>query len=217
MCLAGRAACRRAATGRREHRLDRLVACGRALLLVRPDPLTVRPEPEQGAEHDAGEQRHVRGELAGLAEHVHSEPEASQLDGQANAVEEEEKETFTAHRCALAVAEGPVAVGDVGEHGGDERGDDVRLQPADGSGRLKEVGAAVGDDEADESDDAELGALMDELPETLIQSPGTIHPGWPPFDWSSRGAYPRSHASKHRAQDYRASQVTWSEPVIHAC
>ena len=177
MCLAGRAARRGAAAGRREHRLDRLVPDWRTLLLGRPDPLTVGPEPEHRAEHDADEQRHVRWVLAGLVQHVDGEPEAGKLDDQAYAVEKEEKDTLTAHGRALAVAKGPVTAGDVSEGGSDDRGDDVRLQPADGSGRLYEVGAAVGDDEADGSDDAELGALMDELPETLIQSPGTIHLG----------------------------------------
>src|SRR6185437_253565 len=135
------------------------------------------PEPEYRAEHDAGEQRHVRRVLAWQPEHVDSEPEAGELDGQAHTIEEEEKEALTAHARALAVAEGPVAAGDVGERGGDDRGDHVRCQPANMKGRLEQVGAAIGDDQANDSDDAELGALMDELPETLIQSPGTIHLG----------------------------------------
>src|ERR1017187_6164521 len=171
-----------------------------------PHPLAVRPEPEQRAKHDADVVRDEVRQLAGLAEAVGGESDDRPLDHQPDAVEREEHHGLARHGGALAVPEAPVPVGDVA---GDRRHDDrdggrgqrtqveVEMQPA--------VDEVV-DDDTDRADDAQLGALVDEQPESLVEPSHTAHRGGPPFDRTTPRSYPHRRTSKHCRQDYRLSR-----------
>ncbi len=64
----------------------------------------------------------------------------------------------------------------------------------------------VVDDDAHGTDDAELGALVDEQPETLVEPSHTAHRCGPPFDCVTSRCYPRRATSKRCRQDYRAGR-----------
>jgi hypothetical protein len=94
-----------------------------------------------------------------------------------DAVEEKEQEGLAAPVAALAVPERPELVADEGEH----RGEDVGQR---GGGDLAEPGAGVedvdqddGDHEREAADDAELGDLVDQHPETRVKVSDESHRG----------------------------------------
>src|SRR5258708_1669607 len=189
---------------RGERGLERLVSGGG--LRRCPHPLAVRPEAEDRAEHDADIVGREVGELAGLAKAVCRDADRSPLDQQPDSVEREEHDGLARDRGALPVPEAPVPVGDVT---GDRRDDDrdggagqryqmqAQMQPA--------VDEVV-DHDAQCADDAELGALVDEQPETLIEPSHTAHRCGPPFDCVTSRCYPRRATSKRCRQDYRAGR-----------
>src|SRR5215471_74845 len=198
----------------RERGLNRLVPLGRWPGRG-PYPPAIRPEPEQRAEDDPDVIGHDVGELAGLAEAVVSDADRGPLDDQPDPVQREKHHCLARNGGALPVPEAPVPV----RHIADDRGDDDR----DGRGRQwtevqGEVHPAVDeveDHDADPADDAELGALVDEQPETLIEPSHTAHRGRPPSTCATIGdhaitwrCYPhrgppkRPLVSKHCRQDY---------------
>jgi hypothetical protein len=147
----------------------------RVLGLGRPDPLAVRPEPEQRAQADPDGQRDVVAQVVGQAQHVVGEADAGQLDGQAHAVEREEDDRLAVDLGARPVPEGPPPVareGEGGRHGGR---DHIRGERPDAKPDVQQVRAAVGDDEADQPDNAELRQLVDQVLEPLIELAGEAH------------------------------------------
>ncbi len=56
-------------------------------------------------------------------------------------------------------------------------GDHVGLQPAQLELGAQQVGAAIGHQEPDQPDDAELGAFMDQLPESQVKIAQHAHSG----------------------------------------
>src|SRR4029077_15769601 len=61
----------------------------------------------------------------------------------------------------------------------------------------------------DEADDAEFGELVNELPESRVQAPGTTHRGGLRSIASSSRCYPHRTVSIRRQQGYRAAGTTW--------
>src|SRR5215475_6424820 len=158
---------------RGERGLERLVSGGG--LPGCPHPLAVGPEAEDRADHDADIVSHEIGELAGLAQAVRSEAHHSPLDEQPDSVEREERDRLARNRGALPMPEAPVPVGDVT---GDRGDDDGYGGPRQRSQVHREMQPAVDEvinDDAGAADDAELGALVDEQPETLIEPSHTAH------------------------------------------
>src|SRR6266699_7159451 len=157
-----------------------------------PDPLAVGPEPEHGAEPDADVVRHDVRELAGLAQAVVGNADHCPLDQQPDSVEREEHHGLTGDGGALAVPEAPVPVGHVAGHRGDDDRDGGRRQRPAVEAEMQPAVDEVVDDHADAADDAELGALMDQQPETLVEPSHTAHQGGPPFDRRHQAVLPRT-------------------------
>jgi hypothetical protein len=101
-------------------------------------------------------------------QHVGVERDHDVLDEQADAVQHEEDGALARDAGALAVPEGPVPVANVGEGGGDDRGDGRRGDRPDAV-RVQHGVAHVGDGQADDADNPELGEFMNDLPEPHVQ------------------------------------------------
>jgi len=96
-----------------------------------------------------------------------AEPQAGHRDEHADAVEHEEQQVLAAEAGAAAVAEGPVAVAEVGERRRDRDADHLGGQRlvvhrALAAGEPEQVEQADVDDEGHQADDAELGHLVPE-------------------------------------------------------
>src|SRR5215475_12796401 len=85
-----------------------------------PDPFTVGPEPEQGAEPDPDIHRYHVLDLGGQPERVVAEAKHRVLDQQADAVQEDERHALFRRARSLAMPEAPVPV----PQEGDRRRDD---------------------------------------------------------------------------------------------
>jgi hypothetical protein len=140
-----------------------------------PDPAAVGPEPEQCAEPDPEDQRDVVRQLAVHAQHVVREADAGQLDPQPDGVQAEEHHVLTGHRAAFAVPEGPVTVPDEGHAGARDGGDHVGGERSHPGPEVEQVRADGGGQEGDGADHAELGHLVGQLPEPLVQSADHSH------------------------------------------
>ncbi len=103
-----------------------------------------------------------------------SQQEAGLLDPHPDRVQGEEHGGLAAHAGALAVPERPVPVADERHGRRDQRGDRVR-----GEGGLvvgdHQVEDTLGDQEPDAADDAELGELVDQVLEPLVQPADKTH------------------------------------------
>ena len=135
----------------------------------------VRPESEQRPESEADDIRtDVVCEWGVELEHVMAEPQAANRDEECNPVEYEEQQVLAAHVGAAPVAEGPVAVAEVGNGGGDGDAHDLRgdwpvVEGAFAACKAEQVKGADVDDEGDESDDPELCEFADDRTELLAQ------------------------------------------------
>src|SRR5262249_49595323 len=167
---------------------------------------------------------HHVGELAGLIEAVVREADDGPLNQQPDSVQREEHDGLARNGRALAVPEAPVPVRHVAGDGGDDDGDGGRRQRTKVEREVHPAVDEVVDDDASAADDAELGALVDEQPETLVEPSQSAHRS--SSIWSghhritiaavSRRAtwpcYPRRtppkhyRMSKHCRQDYRAGR-----------
>ena len=114
------------------------------------------------------------------------------LDQQPDAVQHHEHDALTGRALALAVPERPVPVADEGHDRGDQRGERVRGEQAEAEREAQQVEPDLGDDEADPTDDEELGALVDQQPEPLVQGVDKIH----------LAAFPSPYPLRTRRGDY---------------
>src|SRR5690625_1826672 len=125
------------------------------------DPQPVGNKPEDGGKSqpdDIAEQHHATGR--GHTQEVFGDKHKTGLDAGANTVQDQKKYQFAQHVGLAAVAEGPVAVGDQGESGGRNRGNDFGLDRGilhrPGDEPQENTGI---DKEADPADHTEFGQL----------------------------------------------------------
>src|SRR5208282_6519096 len=138
-------------------------------------PAAVAVQPEYGGHADADDVRHVVGELVVEAEPVGRDRDERELDEQTDAVEDEEQDGLTAQAAALPVPERPQLVAEEGEDGGDDGGDRHRGQRAESGPVAQPVSTEDGDEEREDADDAELGYLVYQHPESGVNIAEEIH------------------------------------------
>jgi hypothetical protein len=132
-------------------------------------PAPVAVQPDQGGDPDAEDQRDVERELVVLPVLGRGDGHRASLDQQSDAVEEEKQQPFPAQAVTLAVLERPLPVAEEGEQGGHDRRDDRRGDRSQLGPGVQEVGTAKRDSERDQAHDAELGNLVDQHLEALVQ------------------------------------------------
>src|SRR5215469_11978150 len=183
------------------------------VILSYPDPLPVRPEPEQGAEAGADHQGDVVPELALAQAGQVRQPDASVVDDQADPVEDEKDDAVPDLTLAVAVPERPVPVAQVGEDRGQDRGDRDGFVPADA---VQGISDAECDHRAERADDEELGTLVYQMAEPLVEPANRAHLWIPPPDSSPpRGDFARLQSRRlWRAQLRR--QITLDGPDIRS-
>ena len=148
----------------------------------RKDPLAVRPEAEERAEAKADHVgRDVVSEWAGEAERVVAEPEAAERDAHRDAVEHDEKHVFAGDGVSsAAVTEGPKAVADVGDSGGNDDADDLGgqrfvIEWTSAPSKKQNIEQTDVNDECDQADDAKLGNLSEQFLESSPQGTQSCH------------------------------------------
>lgn len=138
----------------------------------RPHPFPIRPEPEQGAQAGAHEERCRVPDSTFQAHQILHDPDAAVVDEQADAVEEEEQDTFSRRALALAVPECPVAIANECE----DRRCDSRDRDRNVLAETVQCDrASDGDHGADPADDQKPESFVEHQAHPLVQPVDADH------------------------------------------